>query len=528
MLNWRGDGHMKRKPKRKCEQQLAQRGAALSVNFNAIKEEAMGAPRIARRENARVVRKQLERKRSGVTSKASSSATQSTTSTLEHRAEEVLQWLDSEGVNISAVRSQHCGVHGVGVVARQALSRGSDALRVPRRLWLTPSLFEDSQLGEYSRLVTKPWLRLALYLMLARSGRAGGALAPYIDSLPEITDSPLFWTSSDAHLLEGTQLHSAVQSYLSFLEREYSFLSENVFSLDRSLFDRSTFSFDRFVWAFAILRSRALPPCDSGSDIALIPGLDLANYSPSASGSRLEKAKEGFFPRRQLMVLKAHTGLSEGDEIFVDYGIGQKNDRETALDFGFIEPIESKPAYQLSIRIPNSDPLKDDKDDCLSVCSLSEEPTFDLQPTDPVPDGLLPALRLLQLGGQDAFLLEATFRDQILSIVENPISKENEAAVYEYMLDGCRQILSGYSTSSDEERSVLQSNDSTLAQRTASLITLGEKQSLRATMDEFEAQLGRLDSLEYYQERRLRQLGLMDEEGDRVPLDPFREIENSM
>jgi [ribulose-bisphosphate carboxylase]-lysine N-methyltransferase len=159
---------------------------------------------------------------------------------------------------------------------------------------------------------------------------------------------------------------------------------------------------------------------------------------------------------------------------------------------------------------------------------LGEEPTFDLQPTDPVPDGLLPALRLLQLGGQDAFLLEATFRDQILSIVENPISKENEAAVYEYMLDGCRQILSGYSTSSDEERSVLQSNDSTLAQRTASLITLGEKQSLRATMDEFEAQLGRLDSLEYYQERRLRELGLMDEEGDRVPLDPFREIENSM
>lgn len=439
-------------------------------------------------------------------------------------ADKVLQWLDSEGIDTQCVAPSKSGSRGTGLVAKRNLQRGTVVLSVPQRLWLTPSVFDSSPLASHADVVTKPWLKLALYLMLARSGHAGSEYAPYIDALPECTDSPLFWSPEDAELLAGSQLQAGLQSYTAFLEREYSNLCENVFPRDKDLFDGNIFSFDSFVWAFGILRSRALPPCDSGADVAIIPGLDLANYNPSAAGSPMERAKEGFFRRKQQMRLRAHADIAEGDEVFVDYATTSKGDQESALDFGFVESSESKPSYKLTIYVSADDKFKDDKDDCLNVCGLGEVPVFSLQPTDPVPDGLLPALRIRQLNGTDAFLLEATFRDNILSIVENPISEENEAAVCDYMLDMCKHILDGYVTSQADDRSVVQSSESTLQQKTAALITLGEKQSLIATMDAFEGQRSRLHSLEYYQERRLRQLGLLDEEGERVSLDPFREI----
>jgi [ribulose-bisphosphate carboxylase]-lysine N-methyltransferase len=47
----------------------------------------------------------------------------------------------------------------------------------------------------------------------------------------------------------------------------------------------------------------------------------------------------------------------------------------------------------------------------------------------------------------------------------------------------------------------------------ATSVVLGEKEALDATMGWFEARLGQLKRLEYYQERRLKRLKLIDDEG---------------
>lgn len=44
-------------------------------------------------------------------------------------------------------------------------------------------------------------------------------------------------------------------------------------------------------------------------------------------------------------------------------------------------------------------------------------------------------------------------------------------------------------------------------------VRLGEKEALDSLQGFFEGRAADLDSLEYYQERRLKRLGLMDEEG---------------
>lgn len=44
-------------------------------------------------------------------------------------------------------------------------------------------------------------------------------------------------------------------------------------------------------------------------------------------------------------------------------------------------------------------------------------------------------------------------------------------------------------------------------------ICIGEQEALAATLQFFEERFGKLEGLEYYQERRLKGLGLLDEEG---------------
>jgi [ribulose-bisphosphate carboxylase]-lysine N-methyltransferase len=53
-----------------------------------------------------------------------------------------------------------------------------------------------------------------------------------------------------------------------------------------------------------------------------------------------------------------------------------------------------------------------------------------------------------------------------------------------------------------------------------SQVRLGEKEALDGILGWFETRAAELDDLEYYQERRLRRLGLIDDEG-RTTYDSF-------
>lgn len=100
---------------------------------------------------------------------------------------------------------------------------------------------------------------------------------PYLDSLPETLNSPLFWSDEELAELQGTQLLGSVLSYFEFLQNEYTKLVEEVLEPNPSLFDPEVFTFEAFRWAFGILRSRSFAPL-TGEDLALVPVADLVNH----------------------------------------------------------------------------------------------------------------------------------------------------------------------------------------------------------------------------------------------------------
>lgn len=464
------------------------------------------------------------------------------------------RWLESRGADVSGTEPYRTNAYeeigstmdaGWGVRARKPIGKNERAMTVPKTCWLTPDVgYADAELSRALKSTTTtttpelaPWTVLALTLLKERQRGSASDFAPYVDALPKSLDSPLFWSAEELSELAGTQLLDNAASYDSYLRSVYEDLSTGLFQTHPDVFpldDDAGAFFDEasFRWAFGILRSRALPPCE-GANIALVPGIDMINHSTlsgakwSANGG-IAGAVAGLFGGGKdgggSMRVDADRALKAGEPLLVNYA-PDGTDSQFALDFGFVDAVTPSPGYALTLSIPEDDPNLYDKLDVLDVAGLSETPSFVLRPySDPDPE-LRTFLRLLNCQGQDAFLLEALFRQQCWQLISDPLSKENEADCCASILDGVASALSAYATRGvDQEKSALTSTPGSLTHRQnlAVRVRLAEKSALIETASFFDVVASRLDKLEYYQERRLRSLNLLDEDGSST-YDPFKE-----
>ena len=429
---------------------------------------------------------------------------------------------------------------GWGLRATKTLKANERALSVSKSSWLTVEYgLSDGEIGGALREAledfgTARWTILALTLLKERERGSKAKFAAYVKTLPKRLDSPLFWSAEELGMLNGTQLLDSAAGYDAYLRDAYASLKEGLFAKYSTLFDASpgaAFDEASFRWAFGILRSRCLPPCE-GAEIALVPGVDLCNHSTLSTSKWVASggfagAVAGLFGQKReggTMRIDVDRTTQKGEPIWVNYapdGI----DSQFALDFGFVDAVTPSPGYSLTLSIPEDDVNCFDKLDVLEVAGLSESPTFTLRPYSDPDRELRTFLRLLNCQGQDAFLLEALFRQQTWGLISDPLSKENEAACCASVINGCAAALSAYDTRTvDIEKSTLSSPPGSLSHRenVACRVRLAEKSALIETASFFDVVASRLDKLEYYQERRLRSLNLIAEDGSST-YDPFNE-----
>eukprot|EP00966_Prymnesium_polylepis_P309104 7143046-Prymnesium_polylepis.1 len=127
---------------------------------------------------------------------------------------------------------------------------------------------------------------LALGLLQeAALGADASACWPYLEILPSVEDMqiPLLWSEEErSRLLAGSHLADVVATQLSDLKGQWSALEEGVFPKHPELFPRDTFRWEGWLWAHAVVLTRALP---FGDSLSLIPFLDLANHAAGAKNT---------------------------------------------------------------------------------------------------------------------------------------------------------------------------------------------------------------------------------------------------
>ena len=127
--------------------------------------------------------------------------------------------------------------------------------------------------------------------------------------------------------------------------------------------------------------------------------------------------------------------------------------------------------------------------------------------------------------------MEPVFRAAAWGHMCAPVSLANEVAACESMVAGCTAALARLAGRGGEagDEAALASGVSAVTGealsargRAATVVRLGERRSLAAARAFFEARAAGAEGLEYYQERRLKGLGLLDE-GGRTTYDSFFE-----
>ncbi|CAL1360352.1 unnamed protein product [Linum trigynum] len=423
------------------------------------------------------------------------------------------EWLSERGVisGKTPVRPG-MGAEGLGLVARRDIGRNEVVLEVPKKLWINPESVAGSEIGGICGGL-KPWISVALFLIREKSKKERSDLKAYLDVLPETTDSTIFWSEKELVELQGTQLLSTTTGVKQYLQREFQRVEEEILEPNSQLFP-SPVTLEDFTWAFGILRSRAFSRL-RGENLVLIPLADLVNHSPDITTEdyAYEIKGGGLFSRDLLFSLRSPVSVKAGEQVLIQYDLNKSN-AELALDYGFIESKADRNVYTLTLQISESDQFAGDKLDIAETNGLGETAEFDIILGYPLPAKLLPYLRLVALGGTDAFLLESIFSNTIWGHLELPVSRANEELVCRVVRDACKTALSGYQTTIEEDEKLMEGEGLSARLGIAVGVRAGEKKVLQQIDEFFKQREEELDEIEYYQERRLKDLGLVGEQGD--------------
>lgn len=431
----------------------------------------------------------------------------------------LFQWLSSQGVDIDRIGVQVGPSNGL--IASRPIAKGETAASIPENLWITKTTATQSALGA-TVADLEPWLAVALFILQERAN-PNSQWAPYLATLPAEVASPVAWTDSELEQLIGTQLLATVESYRAFFQQRYQNLQTTLFAANPEIFPPEIFTWDAFLWAACTVRARSHAPLD-GQDLALVPLADLIQHARApATGALWSLKAAGLFGGgKRSLAMEAERALQQGEPVSMDFG-PIRTEGQILLDHGITDVSAAAGSFALTITLPEEDRFFDDKIDILEQAGLQQSNEFVLRAAGGAPESLLPTLRLVNIQGADAFLLESIFRNEVWEHMQQPVSEDNEGAVCQSIVDGCVAVLAGYPTSLEEDAAALGAAAPGSKAAAAIAVRLGEKEALESTLRLFESRLGKMKEIEFYAERRLKRLGLLDKEGKPTDWDSFFE-----
>jgi hypothetical protein len=323
-------------------------------------------------------------------------------------------------------------------------------------------------------------------------------------------DHPLFWGAEELAVLSQSSTRNLKEQLVDACEADFASLQATLLSkgaipgLTPQNVDLPTFK-----WAVATVLARAFF-ADGG--LRLCPLLDMANHGAVAQGNEPESAGLGIFGGKGLRVV-ADRDYAAGEEVTISYG--PKSGIEFLEDHGFVPPLGDPlrdGLCELAFEVTADDKFLDDKEDILSSAGLGLRQTFDVRADGGVDGGMIQFLRLKCLRDMDAFLLEAVFRPDVLTFMELPVSEANEQAVDEAVIACCQTALDAFKDAQTMTLAALEGSGSGLMdpRRLEALTRVreSERAALEAAQAWAERDMTTSDIKEYYQDRRLNELGL--------------------
>ncbi|KAM2658404.1 hypothetical protein EV2_021116 [Malus domestica] len=403
---------------------------------------------------------------------------------LAPRPPDLIKWVRREGGFVhEAVKIAQDSSFGLGLVASEEIPKGSELIVLPEHVPLRFGSIEsdggdgvDSVLDDLARLVPEElWaMKLGLKLLQERA-KTGSFWWPYISSLPETFNIPIFFPGKDIKNLQYAPLLYQVNKRCRFLldfEKEVKHALENLKPNDHP-FGGQSVDASSLGWAMSAVSSRAFrlygKKLRGGNyDIPMmLPLIDMCNHSFNPNAAIVQDQDN----RNMKMLVKvvAETEIKENDGLALNYGC--LNNDLFLLDYGFVIP--SNPYDSIELKYDGA------LLDAASMAAGVSSPNFNA----PSPwqkeilcqlklDGEAPLLKVC-LGGSELVegrllaALRVVLADDIETVqkqdlnklksmsAEAPLGIANELAVFRTVIALCVIALGHFPTKIMEDESLL-------------------------------------------------------------------------
>lgn len=408
------------------------------------------------------------------------------------------------------------------LVANQSAEEGDLLLRIPIDQTLSEESFEDifPQGSDPSLENLETWMKLVLALTeVRRNGGAESGWRPFLMALDSkyFRKHPLLWRKEELLELEGTQTFEKLRSYNDYLEGVWQQMVEFVLPV---LQLEGKVAREDFFWAFGVLKTMALRPFSQPQSLRIVPLMNLLTHG-RRTNCNTKFASSGIFKKDETLDLLATRRVEEGDVLVYDFD-PDKSEIDVLVDFGCFDESHPRRGMALTLAIDESDENYDDKCDVVEeVARLRVSQSFEVSEEEPPPEDMLAFLRLIQLKDADAFILESIFRNDVWDFMSNPVSKDNERNICEAMEEWCLTRMEESRTTIERDAEILATlsgaegaSDPTTQRRMGIQARVLEKRTLRGLLNYFRSERAQLGAKEYYHERRLKSLGLLDMDGN--------------
>uniref|UniRef100_A0A672YD99 protein-histidine N-methyltransferase n=1 Tax=Sphaeramia orbicularis TaxID=375764 RepID=A0A672YD99_9TELE len=378
---------------------------------------------------------------------------------------DLMAWAQENGASCDGFTVADFGAEGYGLQATRDIKAEELFLWIPRKMLMTVESAQNSILGPlYSQdriLQAMGNVTLALHLLCERANPASSWL-PYIRSLPQDYDTPLYYQQEEVQLLLGTQAVQDVLSQYKNTARQYAYFYKLVQTHPAAskLPLKDSFTFDDYRWAVSSVMTRQNQiPTEDGSRVtlALIPLWDMCNHTNGliTTGYNLED------DRCECVALQDY---KENEQIYIFYGT--RSNAEFVIHNGFFFQDNAHDRVKIKLGVSKSERLYAMKAEVLARAGIP---------------ALAAVLRsVFNVEELKDYLLGDGAINKIFTLgnSEFPVSWENEIKLWTFLETRAALLLKTYKTTSEEDRSMLEKPDLSLHSRVAIQLRLAEKQIL--------------------------------------------------
>ncbi|XP_008320895.1 actin-histidine N-methyltransferase [Cynoglossus semilaevis] len=402
--------------------------------------------------------------------------------TREDHFPDLLSWAKECGASCEGFTLTNFGAEGYGLQATCDIKAEELFLWIPRKMLMTVESAQNSILGPlYSQdriLQAMGNVTLALHLLCERADPLS-PWQPYIRSLPQEYDTPLYYQQDEVELLLGTQAVQDVLSQYKNTARQYAYFYKLVQThpAANKLPLKDSFTFDDYRWAVSSVMTRQNQiPTEDGSRVtlALIPLWDMCNHTNGliTTGYNLED------DRCECVALKDY---KKNDQIYIFYGT--RSNAEFVIHNGFFYQDNAHDRVKIKLGVSKSERLYAMKAEVLARAGIPVSCVFALHCNEPpISAQLLAFLRVFCMTEEELkdFLLGEHAINKIFTLgnSEFPVSWKNEINLWTFLETRAALLLKTYKTTSEEDSLLLEKPDLSMHSRVAIQLRLAEKQIL--------------------------------------------------